>query len=63
MVRTYVRKTNRAGYGPAALRTAIDAINRDDLSKLKASIQYGIPRATLIKPLKHPNNEPTSLER
>ena len=63
MVRTYARKSNRAGYGPAALRTAIDAINRGDLSKRKASIQYGIPRDTLIKRLKHPNNEPTSLRR
>ena len=50
-------------YGPAALRTAIDAINHGDLSIQKTSIQYGISRDTLIKRLKHPNNEPTSLGR
>jgi hypothetical protein len=63
MVRTYVRKTNRASYGPHILQEALDAIKEGKMSKKKASEYYGIPRPTLIKRLKNPNHSPHNLGR
>ena len=59
----YHRKTDRASYGQATLRLTLDALKTGDLTKRGASIQYGIPRATVIKILRNPEYEPTSLGR
>ena len=63
MGRIYVRKTNRASYTQEAMQEALNAITSGQLSKRKASKQYGIPRPTLIKRLKNVEHQPTSLGR
>jgi hypothetical protein len=63
MVRTYQRKSDRAGYSAEALSNALDAIKRGEMSKKRASIEFGIPRTTLIKRLKNVDHQPSSLGR
>ena len=65
MVRTYIRKTDRGSYSAEDMQHALDAVTSGELSKRKASMQYKIPRPTLIKRLKNigVRPAPTSLGR
>ena len=65
MVRNYKRKTDRASYSVDAMHNALAAIKSRQMSTNKASIVYGIPRTTLIKRMRRPNqaHQPESLGR
>ncbi|CAG4946558.1 unnamed protein product [Parnassius apollo] len=48
MVRNYVRKTDRGTYPKEKLLEAVERVKNGDLSAYRASIEYGIPRATIV---------------
>ena len=55
MVRKYVRKTHRAAWNHESLLNALNAIKNGKMSKLKASVTFGVPRRTLQHRLKKAN--------
>jgi len=55
MVRTYIRKSNRAQYSRDVMRQALTEI-RNGMSTRCASKVFSIPRTTLIKNLKRPDS-------
>ena len=64
MVRTYMRKSNRAQYSRSTMLQALSAIRNGEMSRKRASAAYSIPRTTLIKNLKRPDSHiPHSLGR
>ena len=54
MVRTYIRKSNRAQYSRSDMLQALTAIRNGEMSRKRASSVFSIPRTTLIKNLKRP---------
>src|SRR6218665_1893144 len=52
MVRNYKRKSDRAKYSADNLQRSLEAVKTKHLSLRAASKQFGVPRATIQKPLK-----------
>ena len=52
MVRNYKRKSDRAKYSADNLQRSLEAVKTKKLSLRAASKQFGVPRATIQKPLK-----------
>jgi len=63
MVRSYVRKSNRAQYSEHDIVTAIIEIRRGDMSTKRASVVFNINRTTLIKHMKKSGSCPENLGR
>ena len=63
MVRHYIRKSERGSYGEENLRKAISEVVNGNMSKAKASKQYHIPLATLVRRCKNPDHTPNGLGR
>lgn len=60
MVRKYVRKTNRQEWSSSSLQEAVAAVLRKEISLRRASLQFNVPKTTLIRYAKKKQQDNTA---